>query len=282
MCSACGKEIPSRAPFIQYDGGIYCSRKCYGVARSNKVDRKCEACGRSFLAPMYKVKEGKARFCSKKCQFHNGVDRKCEACGSVFHTTQRRINMGNGKYCSRKCSHDARKTRVLHKCKTCQKLFPVFKYTDVNGDGKYCSHECQFKDEEFLKTLRGTNHPMYGRSGAAAPNWRGGVSFEPYCPRFNEEFRERVREYWGRKCILCGRTEADEGHKLHVHHVHYDKLTCCNDTVPLFAPLCQRHHSITTGSKDREGWALFFVRLIGDLSGGSMECYLPRPGSSLV
>ncbi len=37
--------------------------------------------------------------------------------------------------------------------------------------------------------------------------WRGGVSFEPYCIKFNREFKERVLEFFGRKCAECGAPE---------------------------------------------------------------------------
>ena len=69
--------------------------------------------------------------------------------------------------------------------------------------------------------------------------WKGGISFEPYCAKFNEEFKERVREYWDRKCITCDKDEITNGRKLDVHHVGYNKETCCDDSKSLFIPLCR-------------------------------------------
>ncbi len=54
-------------------------------------------------------------------------------------------------------------------------------------------------------------------SGEQSPCWWGGASFEPYCPKFNHEFRERVREFFDRTCLICGKTESEDGRRLNVH-----------------------------------------------------------------
>lgn len=117
---------------------------------------------------------------------------------------------------------------------------------------------------EHLKELnskqKGENHPQ----------WKGGVSFEPYCPKFNEAFKERVRDFFGRTCFICGATETREKH--HVHHVNYDKMVCCNDVKPLFVPLCRSCHGKTTNG-DREMWANRLTEQIMDRTGG--VCFAP-------
>lgn len=80
--------------------------------------------------------------------------------------------------------------------------------------------------------------------------WQGGISFEPYCPKFNNEFKERVRKFWGRRCGICGKSEKTNARKLSVHHVNYDKKVCCNDGVPLFIPLCGSCHSRTNSNRN--------------------------------
>lgn len=102
-------------------------------------------------------------------------------------------------------------------------------------------------------------------------SWRGGVSFEPYCVKFNDEFKERVREFFGRKCAECGVPE--NGVRLSVHHVNYHKDACCTEGVaPLFVPLCPGCHSRTHGN--REFWEARFTSLIVEQYGG--QCYLPK------
>ena len=38
--------------------------------------------------------------------------------------------------------------------------------------------------------------------------------------------------------------------------VTYNKQTCCDNSIPLFVPLCQKHHSMTL--KNRNSWQEFF------------------------
>lgn len=86
--------------------------------------------------------------------------------------------------------------------------------------------------------------------GDKCPAWKGGVSFEPYCILFNDEFKERVREYWNRKCVLCNKDEKENGKRLSVHHVTYNKETCCDKSIPLFVPLCLSCHAKTNFDGD--------------------------------
>jgi hypothetical protein len=101
--------------------------------------------------------------------------------------------------------------------------------------------------------------------------WKGGVSFEPYCPKFSREFKERVRAFFGYTCIWCGTPQ--NGRKLGVHHVDYNKNTCCDNSIPLFVPLCESCHS-KTGFKERAIWMQHFTDLINTYYGG--KCYLSK------
>ncbi len=68
-------------------------------------------------------------------------------------------------------------------------------------------------------------------SGEMHPNWNGGASFKPYCHKFNDELKEKIRERDTRTCQLCGNKE--NGKKLSVHHIHYDKTDCEPDLISL-------------------------------------------------
>ncbi len=65
------------------------------------------------------------------------------------------------------------------------------------------------------------------------PNWKGGLSYLPYCFKFNKELKEEIRERDNRICQLCGKTEEENGRKLDVHHIHYDKENCYPDLITL-------------------------------------------------
>jgi len=85
--------------------------------------------------------------------------------------------------------------------------------------GKHHSEEHRRNNSEAHKGLQaGENHPMFGMTGEKAPNWKGGLSFGKYCPKFNPPFKERVRMNFDRKCFECGMTEEENGIKLDVHH----------------------------------------------------------------
>jgi hypothetical protein len=113
------------------------------------------------------------------------------------------------------------------------------------------------------------NNGMFGKRGENSSNWKGGISFEPYCVLFNKGFKERVRNFWDRKCGISGITEEENGRKLDVHHVNYDKQSCCNTTVPLFIPLSREYHTKTNHNRDY--WEKMLTNYIMIWFNG--ECY---------
>ena len=129
----------------------------------------------------------------------------------------------------------------------------------------------------------GEKSPMYGRKGELSNNWQGGISFEPYCEKFDNNLKERVRDFFDRRCYVCGKSEQDqieemikEGKRpvkvLDVHHVNYNKMVCCNDVKPLFVPLCRSCHAKTR--KNREYWEEFFSISLKCLT--KDQCFLPK------
>ena len=100
--------------------------------------------------------------------------------------------------------------------------------------------------EEVKRKLSETNR------GENSPNWQGGISFEPYCPKFNEQFKESIREKFGRKCFLCSKDENDNNcKKLSVHHVQYNKNCGCDDSLKCdYVPLCMSCHMKTNHNRD--------------------------------
>jgi len=97
-------------------------------------------------------------------------------------------------------------------------------------------------------------------------NWKGGISFEPYCPKFNHDLKERVRAYFNFQCVTCGKSESENGKALSVHHVEYNKQACCDGKPVQFAALCHRCHSKT--NFDRENWEAMIHRIILEIYNG--------------
>jgi hypothetical protein len=79
--------------------------------------------------------------------------------------------------------------------------------------------------------------------------WRGGISFEPYCPEFNRNLKERVRDAYGRRCYLCLTTEEENKRRLSIHHNDYNKMQGCGKRPWNLLPLCHRCHARTNGNR---------------------------------
>lgn len=100
--------------------------------------------------------------------------------------------------------------------------------------------------------IDGKNNPMYGVQLTCEKhhNWQGGISFEPYCPKFNNELKERIRNEYNRNCFLCGKKE--NGRKHSVHHIDYNKNQGCGRYEWKLVPLCTSCHTKT--NYNREYW----------------------------
>ena len=89
------------------------------------------------------------------------------------------------------------------------------------------------------------------RTGSGNSNWRGGLSYEPYCYKFNGIFKESIRSKFNRTCFNCGITEEEyminkaTKQRLYIHHIDYNKNDLCNGKSWAFIPLCPSCHSKT-------------------------------------
>lgn len=133
--------------------------------------------------------------------------------------------------------------------------------------GKHRSNETKRKISETYKNMSPerkaeirTRH-NYGK-GKNAHGWKGGISYEPYCPRFNKELKERIRAFFDYRCILCGKTENENNEKLSCHHVEYNKQACCDGKPVCFATLCRSCHSKTNGGDNNRNKWMNMIRII--------------------
>lgn len=103
-------------------------------------------------------------------------------------------------------------------------------------------------------------------SGANSPNWKGGISFEPYCPKFNEGLKKRIRTFFNYECTLCGKTTPENRRNLSCHHVEYSKSACCDGKKVHFAALCDKCHART--NHERERWEAILHQIIDQIYDG--------------
>lgn len=194
-------------------------------------NRVCETCGKGFHAKPGAAANGRGKYCSPKC-YHKThgipkVKKTCARCGNDFEIWPSQIRTGGALFCSPECLHP-----ILEKtCETCGQKFTTKPSRVKSGKGKFCSVSCASKS----------------RVGPRSGQWKGGVSFEPYCPAFNGAIKEQTREAFGRKCYLCGETEKNERH--HVHHVDYNKSQGCRGLSWSLIPLCRRCHTKTNSRR---------------------------------
>ena len=240
-----------------------------------KIKVVCLECGKNFETLLSAIKKGRGKFCSSQCAHNftkNKVLKICLECKNPFEFRQSksRIKGGRGIYCSPKCFHNSRSKltgdkaarwnggKIIKICPICKKKFSITPSHDQKR--VYCSLKC-----------RGL-----ALSGEDAPNWQGGLSYKPYCPKFNEEFKDRVRAFFGYQCQMpgCNHVWQPGEKKLAVHHVNFNRKSCCDPSAPrLFVPLCPGSCHMKT-NHNRPRWEKLFTDLIMTKYNG--QCYLPK------
>jgi hypothetical protein len=129
------------------------------------------------------------------------------------------------------------------------------------------------KKKHLSVIFSGINHPQYGKErpektrlklieAGVGGFWYGNVRYydgPQYCEKFNENLKERVRAFFGYRCVECGILQ--NGKKLDVHHVWYNKKACCDNTPRSLVALCHKCHSKST-TGDRTYWSNHFQEMI--------------------
>ena len=283
ICKWCGKEFYVIPSVAKNGRGTFCSRECASKWRSknligdknptyNKAKLNCKYCGKPFFVPQSRVET--AKYCSRDCKnkwqsdhlsgensvhYKERIKTTCSFCGKDIYVRTSLIAKEFGNFCSTECAGKWRSehlcggnnanwqnkiTKMV--CKCCGKEFYVKESILKRGRGKFCSKECY--DKWQSENLSGENSPA----------WQGGLSFFPYCSKFNEAFKERIRDKFGRVCFLCGKTEEENSQKLSVHHVNYSKDCLCDDDKSCqFVPLCASGHGKT--NFNREYWQEYIM-----------------------
>ena len=224
--------------------------------------------------------------CSKKCGYEyrikkNTIWRICPVCGKEFPTDIGHINQGRGINCSEECARIAWDKDTPNRSK---KISTSLKGRKITwGDKISKTLTGTTLPEEQKQKIRTSTKKTYAEHpeicertvqiGPKNGNWSGGASYKDYCEKFNPNFKERVRIFFGHVCMLCGESQGT-GEKLHVHHVHYKKDSCCSDAPRLFVPLCRSCHSKTTQIRNREYYTNRFTELINTKYNG--KCYFTK------
>ena len=97
------------------------------------------------------------------------------------------------------------------------------------------------------------------KTGENSPNWQGGISFGKYCPKFNKETKQNIRDMYDNCDYISGisYTLCNNNIMLDVHHVDYNKLQGCDDHKWRLIPLSKRNHTRT--NSNRSFWNRIFT-----------------------
>ena len=236
-CVDCGKEISEGAT------------RCYSCASKRRS---------GWVENQYKKGEEHPSYKDGKCLIqHYCVDcgkeiccyaTRCHSCANRKNKIGKPLSEDHKRHLSKPMSEEGRKN-----------VRDVANRPEVKKKNSESAKK-QWENKEFRESMSGENNS----------NWQGGVSFGQYCKKFNYDLKERVRMFFGRRCLLCGALEGKE--KLSVHHVNYDKMMCCNDVKPLFAPLCRKCHGKTISK--RKYYEEYFTQKIIEEYGG--KCFLTK------
>jgi hypothetical protein len=86
------------------------------------------------------------------------------------------------------------------------------------------------------------------QKGEKSHCWKGGIAYLPYCFKFDRKRRRAVRNFFGNKCMCCGKHVIEnivnkKGQlNLSVHHVDHNKEQGCNGIPFNLVPMCAECH----------------------------------------
>lgn len=252
--------------------------KLKGVPRSEETKRKISEITKGRISPM-KGKKFTEEHKQKIAKAHIGKPSNTvytpELRAKLSAVQKSRVRTPRDEETKRKLS-EALKGRLMHP-------FPeeTRKKISIALTGKIVKPETREKISEFHKGRKATHETKVKRScalrGIPIEEFDGFVTPNNYCNKFNNPFKERVREFFGRVCVECGKTEKENKTRLAVHHVNYHKDACCNENVKLlFVSLCASCHAKT--HYKRQYWEDYFTKKINEQYGG--RCYIPKPTNS--
>ena len=167
----------------------------------------CKYCGNPFLSLKYRNQE----YCSKTCG-KMGKPRDEETKLKVSKT-RKKTGISKGK----NNPMYGRKFTEEHRLNMSKAL-----------KGKYAGKRAYWYEKKFSKYTR--DKISESRRGLLVgkdnPNWKGGKSFEDYCPMWTDkEYKQFIRDRDGNKCLnpYCNKINPFD---LHIHHINYDKKEC--------------------------------------------------------
>jgi len=161
---------------------------------------------------------------------------KCNICGKLKKFNYYNIKKGGGLFCSNNCRNKAQIGKIgnrkgkKHRKESIEKIKQARSKQKSPFKGK--------KHTKKSKKLISTNHADFKLE--KHPNWRNGISFEPYKPEFNETLKEKIRNRDNYTCQNLDCENKQTKTKFPIHHIDYNKN---NNNETNLITLCFSCHS---------------------------------------
>jgi len=160
----------------------------------------CVGCGVEFEVRPCEIRKNR-KYCTRAC-YHKNKD----------HSGERNPMFGKVGYWKGKTLPQETKDKIGQKLKNRvpwnKGKHGVQLYTEEWRIKNSLSKKGIPKSEEHKRKIGEANKGnTCGARGENSPYWKGGISFSPYCPKFNREFKERVRKFFDNTCVICGKKE---------------------------------------------------------------------------
>jgi len=185
----------------------------------------CQQCGKEFKTYPSRVRDGKAKFCSKECYFASYTNKErcvCKNCGKVYYVA---VSQLGKTYCSKRCMEEyLRKTGFWtpHEVSTCAQCGKRFEHRGCE-DRKFCSHGCYAESMRIPKAEYSKNRVAYTKryrrahpEKAAKWKHKRRALKNGYGGNFTEEEWKCLKAEHDHTC-RCGKQEPEI--KLTVDHV---------------------------------------------------------------
>lgn len=135
--------------------------------------------------------------------------------------------MGNRcPYCSNKIKKTIEEVRLLFEHEGYTLL--TVKYVNAFSYLKYIcpfGHKHKIKWNNWYNGYRCPTCARLSSYGSGNPSWRGGISYEPYCPIWKDKgYKNLIKERDRYKCLNPSCKCEDS--RLHIHHIDYNKKNC--------------------------------------------------------
>jgi hypothetical protein len=198
-----------------WNNGIRCFYCSHGVLSTEEVSYKLREEGYKLLSNDYKNNRSLIKYECPNGHIHS----------VIWYSW---INGKRCPYCSKKAKKTIEEIRISFEKEGYTLLSKKYKNNLTKLD-----YICPLGHKHSMCWAHWEGHKrrcptcaVINKCGPGAPNWKGGISYEPYCPIWKDkEYKQDIRNRDGNRCSnpYCTSNKPND---LTIHHIDYDKKNC--------------------------------------------------------